>query len=42
MDITNILKYNNLNISILESISKTSISGWSLGKLSYKNDNRYD
>jgi hypothetical protein len=38
MDITNILKYNNLNISILESINKTSISGWSLGKLSYKNE----
>ena len=38
MDITNILKYNNLNISILESINKTSISGWSLGKLLYKNE----
>jgi hypothetical protein len=38
MDITNILKYNNLNISILESIGKNSISGWSLGKLSYKNE----
>ena len=38
MDITNLLKYNNLTISILESINKTSISGWSLGKLSYKNE----
>lgn len=38
MDITNLLKYNNLTISILEAISKTSISGWSLGKLSYKNE----
>jgi hypothetical protein len=38
MDITNVLKYNNLNISILESINKTSISGWSLGKLGYKNE----
>jgi hypothetical protein len=38
MDITNILKYNNLTIPILESISKNSISGWSTGKLNYKTE----
>jgi hypothetical protein len=38
MDITNILKYNNLTISILESLSKTSISGWSIDKINYKTE----
>lgn len=38
MDITNILKYNNLKISILESLSKTSISGWSISKNNYKTE----
>jgi hypothetical protein len=38
MDITNILKYNNLTIPILESINKTSISGWSTGKVGYKTE----
>ena len=38
MDITNILKYNNLTISILEALSKTSISGWSIDKINYKTE----
>lgn len=38
MDITNILKYNNLSIPILENLNKNSISGWSFGKMSYKNE----
>lgn len=38
MDITNILKYNNLTIPIEECVTKNSISGWSLGKLNYKNE----
>lgn len=38
MDITNILKYNNLTISILETLSKSSISGWSISKNNYKTE----
>ena len=38
MNITNILKYNNLTISILEALSKTSISGWSIDKINYKTE----
>jgi hypothetical protein len=38
MDITNLLKYNNLTISILEALSKTSISGWSIDKINYKTE----
>ena len=38
MDITNILKYNNLKISILENLSKSSISGWSISKNNYKTE----
>jgi hypothetical protein len=35
MDITNILSYNNLRISILDIASNNSISGWSLNKKKY-------
>jgi hypothetical protein len=35
MDITNILSYNNLRISILDMASNNSISGWSLNKKKY-------
>ena len=38
MDITNILKYNNLTIPIEEYINKNSITGWSLGNLNYKTE----
>lgn len=38
MDITNILKYNNIITPILESINKNSISGWSIGKKKYKTE----
>ena len=38
MDITNVLKYNDLSIPIEECINKNFISGWSLGKLNYKTE----
>ena len=38
MDVTNVLKYNNLSIPIKESINKNFISGWSLGKLNYRTE----
>jgi hypothetical protein len=35
MDITNILTYDNLSISILDIASNNTISGWSLNKKKY-------
>ena len=38
MDITNVIKYNNFTINILEAVNKTSISGWSIYKKNYKTE----
>jgi hypothetical protein len=38
MDITNILNYNNLTISILDIPSNNSISGWSILKKKYSTE----
>lgn len=35
MDITNILTYNNLSFSILDIVSNSAISGWSMFKKNY-------